>query len=284
MAEGATVQLADPNADRPAPWSLLAIAIPALCVGLAAASWTRPAPVDIHGGAGHEAGTMPAHGAVDAGARGEPVPERGREPEPEFEKEAAPEAAAAPEAEAEAEAAPEAGTVPATAGALDGSGAPLKGSELGIPPAPKLVPSRQPRSRMALPDMAANASPAQTFKRGHVAYVRCDGLEQHDARFPCPRDRMLEQRVWSLLRGRVPGCTSGDGRVDVRLEFGPQAAPEVRISIDDGNATSGDVERCVREGLLATQTSLTPDRMIVSFRFTLERSSDDLAPIVDSGQ
>lgn len=111
---------------------------------------------------------------------------------------------------------------------------------------------------------------------GTVAYLRCDGVELHGGRFPCPRDRALEAAGWQILEG-LSGCTNGDpgaGTLEARIELAGHDTVDARFSqVEPAGAGAGlelrAVDRCVGAALRALHSELAPSRMIVSFRVEL---------------
>jgi hypothetical protein len=126
-------------------------------------------------------------------------------------------------------------------------------------------------------DEPSAAAPAAglVFRRGRVAYIRCDGVPPSSGPLPCPRDERLESSVWTILE-RVQTCATGPrqaGEADVRLEFTGPGAPGVvwRDTFPAGTVRldSEAVLSCVRGPLSRTSQSLGATRMLVSFRFGL---------------
>jgi hypothetical protein len=87
--------------------------------------------------------------------------------------------------------------------------------------------------------LVADGTPPQlTFKHGHVAYLRCNGLPQSKGPFPCPRDREMEKQVWSAL-SELERCAPVElrgRRGDVRIEFTPEATTWTAIADVDRSA------------------------------------------------
>lgn len=146
-------------------------------------------------------------------------------------------------------------------------------------PAPQLEAAKatQPAaSAAAAPAASAAAAPSSRidekaragFTRGRVAYLRCDGLPQRKGPIPCPRDRALEQRVWSVLEAleRCPKLASERGAGEVRLDI---ANGKTDLHVSDAELDSTAVGSCAGTGLRSIRTALRPTRMIVSFRFEL---------------
>lgn len=115
--------------------------------------------------------------------------------------------------------------------------------------------------------------PKRSFRMGVVAYTRCDGLERPGSRYPCPRDRKLEDEVWQTLE-RLSQCTAADpgrGTAEVRLTLRKSAAP----SVDLKPATSGPsldlraVSKCAGPRLAQARSRLRSPHAVVSFRFGL---------------
>lgn len=108
--------------------------------------------------------------------------------------------------------------------------------------------------------------------QGQVAYVRCDGAEQADARFPCPRDRTFEAAVWRVLQ-ELPECTGngpGRGLGEARLSWARSGPVEVRFRGEDGASLDlGAVSKCAGDRLAALRPGVLGERMIAAFHFEL---------------
>src|SRR5690606_17691761 len=111
-------------------------------------------------------------------------------------------------------------------------------------------------------------------RRGRVAYLRCDGVEQGRRR-TCPRDESLETAAWAAIEA-LTQC--GDpprapGEADLRLEYLGSAAPSVGWRDTSPSATvrldRARVLACLTPALERTRQSLGAERLLVSFRFSL---------------
>jgi hypothetical protein len=147
--------------------------------------------------------------------------------------------------------------------------APVPAAPEPIAPAPAVPDSVVP---VAAPTPAPQPRPVLVLEPGQVAYLRCDGVEQADARFPCPRDRALEEATWALLR-TLPQCTVArltPGRGEVRLNWHQGTPPEVLVKIDSGDRiAAAAVSKCAGDRLTTLQSSLRASRAVVAFRFEL---------------
>ncbi len=327
MARHARVQIADPSKDSPAAWALLAVALPALLGGVAAAGWLLGPGEATAVAAGGEAEAITAPAVVaapDAGAEltgdvggsttggasgakvrsakrgpaaatrelaasgGETAAVTATEAETAAEAETATVAEAATETEAEAvtetEAVSETEGVTETEAEAEAEAADVTEAvtadlteavtaEVAEAAASAAVQASTPAPKPE-PSAPATEAPSQdaavAFKRGRVAYVRCEGIERPGERFPCPRDRVLESRVWRMLAAQLPQCLTTPGIVDVRLEFKRHIVMRIRTRVDGAGLTGTAVEKCVGRSLRRVRTALAPDRMIVSFRFSLD--------------
>jgi hypothetical protein len=219
----------------------------------------------------------PATGAeTEPAAAAEPATEAESGPAAESEAETEPAAAAESEAEPAAAAESEAEPAAAVASAAAVESAPATEVEVETEAESDTVPATPEADLRAREEASGTAttppdeSPAG-FERGVVVYVRCDGIERPERRYPCPRDRKLEQAVWRAL-AQLPGCPvpTGEGRGEVRLDFRRGAgAPRLRVRALRGSLDGAAVEKCVSGTLRALRTRLRPDRMITAFRFAL---------------
>ena len=237
MSRHARVDLKDPKCDQPGWLSVGVIAVIALGLGVGTAQLCL--------GARPAASPRVAMPAPAAGANETALALQPREP-------AAAQATSTPRPEpGDARDAGAAGDA-----AIRADAARIAGS-LAVPP--------QPARLAPLPN-------TRHLTRGRVAYVRCDGLELHAGHFPCPRDRALELSVWTALRG-LEHCEQAGaehGEAEVRLEFGSSAPTTVQVR--PANVDSLDVSAvtsCVGEALSAARTLLRPERMVISFGFSL---------------
>ncbi|MCA9608435.1 MAG: hypothetical protein KC619_22665 [Myxococcales bacterium] len=119
---------------------------------------------------------------------------------------------------------------------------------------------------------AATPSGPLRVRRGRVAYLRCD---QASGR-ACPRDEGMEQAVWAAIEG-LAACPSGPrtgGEADVRLDYRGDEAPTVEwrdTFADEVQRLDRDtVLGCLRAVLGATRRTIDAERLLVSFRFSME--------------
>lgn len=114
-----------------------------------------------------------------------------------------------------------------------------------------------------------------TLRRGRVAYLRCDGVPQREGPFPCPRDEPLEEAVWTAL-GEVERCARslGAGQADIVVDFDAAPVPTVRardtFPADTPRTDDSALLACTSAALTAARSTLSPSRLIVSFRLTLD--------------
>lgn len=106
---------------------------------------------------------------------------------------------------------------------------------------------------------------------GRMAYLRCDGAERPGARYPCPRDEVLEGKVWAAIEA-LPDCDlalPADADLDLRLEFrgGRQTEADLRGGDAAGRRAVAACLPGLSEGL---QTRVAATRMVASFKFRLE--------------
>jgi hypothetical protein len=130
----------------------------------------------------------------------------------------------------------------------------------------------------AAPDPATASKPAKPgalrqFERGLVVYRRCDGLEQQDLRFPCPRDRRLEADVWAVLQN-LPQCREakpGLGQAQLRLEVRRKAAIDIVFERPSGGQSLNlrAVSKCAGPRLAGLHTRLRSRHAVVTFGFGL---------------
>lgn len=136
-------------------------------------------------------------------------------------------------------------------------------------PAPALVATPAP-----LPTPTPAASGPVTLRTGRVAYLRCDGVPQRPGPFPCPRDEPLEQAVWAALRA-VERCdrSPGPGAADIVVDFDAEQ-PTIRardtFPSDTVRTDATALLACAGDSLGNVRSSLSPRRLVVSFRLTLE--------------
>ena len=118
-----------------------------------------------------------------------------------------------------------------------------------------------------------------SLRRGRVAYLRCDGVPQRAGPFPCPRDEPLERGVWEALAA-VQGCVRAprSGQADVVLDFEGDSTPTIRtrdtFPADTPRTDDTALLACTSELLGNVRSSLSPRRLVVSFRLTLEPGVD----------
>lgn len=122
---------------------------------------------------------------------------------------------------------------------------------------------------------SAAAAPRLRFVQRNVAYLRCDGAQVRRGRFPCPRDRALEQRVWRVLQtaAQCPGIQALPAG-ELRLDWKPGRA--VRLSAWEERAAGRRRQRrsswlrCLSPSLQDVQSRIRARRLIVAFRFALQ--------------
>ncbi|MCB9596407.1 MAG: hypothetical protein H6719_27035 [Sandaracinaceae bacterium] len=125
----------------------------------------------------------------------------------------------------------------------------------------------------ASPPPATPRTPGRlAVRRGRIAYLRCDVASGRD----CARDEPMEQAVWTALEGLV-GCASGPrapGHADLRLDYRGDAAPIVEWRDTYGDEVArldrDAVLGCLTSSLAATRRTIATERLLVSFRFSLE--------------
>lgn len=112
------------------------------------------------------------------------------------------------------------------------------------------------------------------LRRGRVAYLRCDGVEQGRRR-TCPRDESLEAAAWAAIE-TLTQCSDPPrepGEADLRLEFLGAAPPDVAWRDTFPSSTvrldRARVLACLTPALRRTRQSLGAERLLVSFRFAL---------------
>ena len=153
--------------------------------------------------------------------------------------------------------------------------APPAAASAAAPPAaaPAKVSAANPPAVSSSANAAKRHTPRYAFEQGLIAYVRCDGEERRGARFPCPRDRKLEEQVWQTLEGLTtcdadPGRGSAEVRLTLRkaqihgVEWKPSTAgPSLNLRA---------VAKCAGAKLADTRTHLKAPEGLVSFRFSLK--------------
>ncbi|MFW5876051.1 MAG: hypothetical protein ACOCXM_04890 [Myxococcota bacterium] len=255
-SRSATVRRPAPGADRPRGWTVALAATGGLAAGLWLVAATLTAPRD-----------------EPAAPRGQPTAEpaaSGTSPSP----------AAAPQGnDGGPDADPAAAHDPPTR-ATDAAEAPEEGPEEGpareapteesaaAPPA-----EGRPSSGAGPADRPATDRPTGgSIHRVRVAYLRCEGLPLEEGPYPCPRDRALEEAAWSAIDTlpECPGAPPPAGQADVRLHFGAQDPPEVRLRSRATDLEQAPLLDCLREPLGALTTIHEPEDMVVSFRFRFE--------------
>jgi hypothetical protein len=196
------------------------------------------------------------------------VAERASEPTPEVDAARAPspqtaEPEPAPHAAPEAEPEPE----PAPHAAPEAEPAPAP-EVVAVVPQPAAAPAEP------APSPAPTVSGPVTLRTGRVAYLRCDGVPQRPGPFPCPRDEPLEASVWAAL-GAVERCdrAPGPGAADIVVDF-DGAEPTIRardtFPSDTVRTDATALLACAGDSLANVRSSLSPRRLVVSFRLTLE--------------
>lgn len=263
MARSFPVRRPDPEADRPRPGVVAAVATGCLLLGLCGARATlRSVEADSAATGTDPAGDVESPAASGSGPGADHEGGTGAEDRPEAEAgrgtEAGAETGAETGAEAEAEAGPE-------AGAETGAGAEAETgieTEVGRERVPGAAPVGTP----------GGAPASRAIRRGRLAYLRCDGAERPDlGPFPCPRDRDLERTVWAAIDALAacPTAPAGPGPADLRLTFQPGATPEVGFLDRAGDLDSRRLAGCLAGPLADATTTLTADYLLVSFRFEL---------------
>jgi len=218
----------------------------------------------------------PAAAAPDMAPELEPIAEPAVEPPT---TEPAPEPAAAPIAEARGEpssvslsdatiAALEEALGPADAAVAAPAAAALADTPVGPPMASEPAPAA---TVVAQPDVPHDP-PARALRvdPGFFAYLRCEGVRQRKGRYPCPRDRALEERMREIVEA-LPSCREAHavsrGMFDVRLELGQGGAvTDLHVKAPNEGAERA-VRACAAAAFRKAQTTLRPKRMIVSMRF-----------------
>lgn len=271
MAKARTIQLADPRADRPRTEWLTTIAIGASSLGLVLAlGLAKALPEHRHADASET--TVSALSAIEVTASARTVP-------------ASPPLSAAPKLQSVAKTAPPA-PAPATKSPAAVAPAPRPIPLVAAAKPPTAAPSSAPREATPVAVVSPRGKPREddppakrklpkrSFEMGVVAYTRCDGLERPGSRYPCPRDRKLEDEVWQTLE-RLSQCTAADpgrGAAEVRLTLRKAAAPGVDLK----PAASGPslnlraVSKCAGPKLAQARTRLRSPHAVVSFRFGLK--------------
>jgi hypothetical protein len=115
------------------------------------------------------------------------------------------------------------------------------------------------------------ASAGRELVRGHIAYLRCEGVPLQEGPFPCPRDRRFEKQVWSALE-RLQQCAvpASHGDVELRIEFRTRGRHSFEVKPADGSeALAKAAHACMAADLELVRTSLRPLLMTVAFRFEL---------------
>jgi hypothetical protein len=234
------------------PWIPVAVvATVGAAVGLGIAYWgmerDRPAEASL---APDSAEGTPDATRAEIEAPTEPVPE------PIVEAEHATEPESAPAPVIEADEAGEAATEEAHTTPEPNTGPPSR-----VTPEPTSMP-------------ATSASGPLTLRTGRIAYLRCDGVPQRPGPFPCPRDEPLEQAVWAALRS-VERCerSPGPGAADIVVDFETEQ-PTIRardtFPADTVRTDAAALLACAGDSLENVRSSLSPRRLVVSFRLTLE--------------
>jgi len=298
MPSGGPVQLADPRADEARPATITMIAIAAAGLGLLftlglARVLPEDGPQPVHQVFPQAPQATASETSVGAAAL-PPAADEATEPPPRHP--AAPETprlagglattgvAPAPKGPGDA---PTAASPPATAGEKSpSSGLP---ADLPASTAPaRTAPQQAPVANLAtsaLPHPAPTAEPGRAavaskrrakpiFEPGVVAYVRCEGLEQRGSRFPCPRDRKLEEHVWHAL-AQLADCTDpelGRGSAELRLTLAKSRthAVDFRSSAVGPSLNLRALTKCAGGKLANARTSLKAPHAVVSFRFGLK--------------
>ncbi len=152
-------------------------------------------------------------------------------------------------------------------------------------PALAVVPETTDELQMEVPaavaapaPLPAPAAPSPTsarhqLVRGHIAYLRCEGVPLQDGPFPCPRDRRFEKHVWSALE-RLQECPlpalGSNHDFELRVEFRTRGRHSFEVNPADGSEALASATRaCLSNDLELVRTQLRPLLMTVGFRFEL---------------
>ena len=264
MKRPAVVRIPSRAEDEPRAVRVLSLACAGLALGLALSALVRGRSTE-----GAAPSAMPS--AMPAHDREPEAPARRRLDETQAASDAAQPSAASLDAAVAHVAPHEAQSEPARA-----TPTPPPSPTPPPPPTPPQAPTETARPSLTTNAEATSgrrASPALRFERGIVAYVRCEGLERKDTRFPCPRDRELEASVFATL-SELTKCGEPDlgrGQGEVRLEWRGTSVPTilVRSSRDEPALSEQAVSRCVATPLNAARPKLHSSHLIVAFRFAL---------------
>lgn len=137
----------------------------------------------------------------------------------------------------------------------------------------KAAPGNPQPSASSSTNSAKRRTPKYEFEQGVFAYVRCDGEERRGARFPCPRDRKLEELVWSTLESLTTCETDpGRGSAEVRLTLRKDKihGVEWKPSTSGPSLNLRAVAKCAGAKLADARTRLKAPEGLVSFRFSLK--------------
>jgi hypothetical protein len=166
---------------------------------------------------------------------------------------------------------PETARAPA-AGSQSGSGAVVISNTVELPSEPpEAAPALAPL--VEAPTAPAPTSASHELVRGHIAYLRCEGVPLLDGPFPCPRDRRLEKQVWSALDRlqtcALPPLVAGSD-FELRVEFRTRGRHSFEVKPPRGaEALMSPVQACLANDLELVRTQLRPLLMTVLFRFEL---------------
>jgi hypothetical protein len=171
--------------------------------------------------------------------------------------------------------APNAELEPAPAAATDPTTQPASTPVDTTAPVPLPARGSDPTAEPALaPTPASAATPSAPparqpgFVRGRIAYLRCDGLTARSGPFPCPRDRALERAVWQAL-SRLERCAPlTPGPLELRVEIGRTHAPSFDLRAEERDRARA-AHVCMAGAFVGIRTTLSPDRMVISFTFAL---------------
>ena len=197
---------------------------------------------------------------------------------------AEPTSGAEPVAEPVTDAPPAPGSTPVPEPDVAVDPAPDPGPDSG--PQPTAAPTPEFEAAPADPTPNADAAPVLeadrpaldtgpvTLRPGRIAYLRCDGVPQRPGPFPCPRDEVLETAVWAALRSveqceRAPAAGAADIVVDFEGEH-PTIRARDTFPSDTVQTDAAALLACAGDSLENVSTSLSPRRLVVSFRLTLE--------------
>ena len=267
MARERTIQVANPEADQARPEAIAIIAIAAwglgivLTLGLAR---VMPAIAGSDAASDSVGRAAVAHAARAQLPVASAIPTHGVKAPRDIDSVPAPSVPAAPVARRAPE--PIAATQAARPTPVAAQPPPAAAPKPAITPA---APAAAPLAASA----AKHRTPKRELEQGVIAYVRCDGAEQRGARFPCPRDRKLEEQVWRTL-DVLTTCDTDPGRggAELRLTLRRSQihAVEWKPSAPGPGLNLRAVSKCTGAKLADARTRLKAPEGLVSFRFSLK--------------